>query len=301
MLGIIILNYNEWDLSIDCIQSIRETVQNKYKIYLVDNCSPQKYNDDFSGFIENSQDVVFMQSEVNKGFAGGNNIGLKKAIEEGCDCFLVTNNDVVFKPKCIDAMLEFLNSNTNVGIVGPKVFTPDGSIQEINMGCKMTISGKYLYILRKTPLKILSRGFVRKFHCEQESLNKPFKVYAVSGCCFMIRGSIINELYPLDEGTFLYEEENIIGIKMERLQLDTVYCTDAEILHLGGGSTQTISEFSYKCGVNSELYYCKRYLNCNFLQILPLYLIRAAVYAKTYGVNKLHTFFKDTFGRAIRS
>lgn len=294
MLGIILLNYNEWNLCIECIQSIRTSFKQMYKIYLVDNNSPQKYDEAFKTFIEKSSDVVFIQSNINKGYAGGNNIGLKKAIEDECDNFLISNNDVIFRPGSLETMLDYLSSNERVGIVGPKVYTPDGRIQEINMGCKMTLSGKYLYILRKTPFRVLSRSFVRKFHCESERLDMPFKVYAVSGCCFMIKGSIINGIYPLDEGTFLYEEENIIGIKMEQLQMDTVYCSTAEILHLGGGSTQKVSEFSYKCGVNSEIYYCKKYLGVSILQILPLYCIRMIVYIKNFGIKMLPSFFKGT-------
>ncbi len=295
MIGIIMLNYNEWHLSRSCIDSIRKNIKSDYRIYLVDNASPSACDSVFLQFVENSDDVEFIQLEKNLGYAAGNNQGLKKAIQDGCDNFLITNNDVVFKPDTIDKLRNYLKNNKNVGIVGPKVYTGSGQIQEINMGCKMTLGGKYLYLLRKTPLKFVSRKFVSEFHCENQSLNRPFKVYAVSGCCFMISGSVIDNLFPLDEGTFLYEEENIIGHKMELLGYDTMYCADAEVVHLGGESTKGVSEFSYICGVNSEIYYCRKYLNGKFLQVFPLYLVRTFVYIRKYGIKGINKFFKSTF------
>lgn len=282
MVGIVILNYNEWELTIKCIRSIEKTTFIDYKIFLVDNASEKKLEKEIEHIISNNKNVVFIKCKKNKGYSGGNNIGIKCAIEAGCQEILITNNDVIFSYNCIELLRNELRRNENIFVIGPKVYLPDGNIQEINMGCKMTLKGKYLYILRKTPLRKLSVHFVEKFHAVENNLNEPFEVYGVSGCCFMMSKESSRELFPLDENTFLYEEENMIGVKVDRLGKKILYYPPAEITHLGGASTNKMSAFSYGCFIESEIYYCRKYLSSPRFLIFPLFLFRILYFVKVY-------------------
>ncbi len=283
MIGIVILNYNEWDMTIKCINSIRKNCNLLYKVYVVDNNSPVRITKRIEKFFQSSKDVELIMNKFNKGYSAGNNVGIKKALDDLCDYVLISNNDVIFKRNSIENLYLFLKNHKEYGIVGPKVFLENGKFQEINMGCKMTMKGKYLYLLRKTPVKKISKSFVEKFNLNNINLDHSFDVYAVSGCCFMMSRFATKKLFPFDENTFLYEEENIIGMKMEKLKLKTCYCVDSEIIHLGGASTEKMSEFSYKCFIQSEQYYCKNYLNASILQRFPLLFIRCCIYIKSYG------------------
>lgn len=295
MIGIVMLNYNEWDLTIDSILSIRKHCKYSYKVYLIDNCSAVKMTDSFRKFIADSDDCELIFNKKNSGYAAGNNLGIKRALDDNVDYILITNNDVIFKDNSIEELANFLSNNPEYGIAGPKVYLPNGDIQEINMGCKMTMLGKYLYLLRKTPLWRLSKHFVRKFHVEDKDLSMPFDIFAVSGCCFMMSLNATRKLYPLDENTFLFEEENIIGTCMEKNNLKTVYDINSQIIHLGGASTQGMSEFAYGCFINSEQYYCKAYLQAGIVQRGPLLLIRLVTYCNKYGLSKGIKFLKTKY------
>ena len=281
MIGIVMLNYNNWQLSIDCIHNIRHHIDTEYNIYLVDNHSSEKMPDVMYRLIKDGKDLVFLKSEINRGYAAGNNIGIQRAIADGCSEILITNNDVIYNDSSISNMKHYLSNNVDVGIVGPKIYLPNGELQEINMVSKMTVAGKYFYLLRKTPFRELSKNFVNRFHGKGTDKNSPFIVYAVSGCCFMVSERAFKYVFPLDEGTFLYEEENIIGARMEKSGLKTVYCTDSVITHIGGGSTNGFSEFAYNCFMESEKYYLKEYCHASIFQYLPLYFLR-----KLYGYYK---------------
>ena len=277
------LNYNGWDMTIECIESIREHCKYPFRIYIVDNCSTVGMPENFKSFIANSNDCELLVNKKNLGYSCGNNVGIKRALDDNVDYVLITNNDIIFKKNSIEELTNFLNKNSEYGIVGPKVYLPNGKMQEINMGCKMTIGGKYLYLLRKTPLRIVSQKFVNKFHAADRDFSAPFDVYAVSGCCFMMSSDAAKKLYPLDENTFLFEEENIIGAKMEKLGLKTSYDVNSQIVHLGGASTQGLSEFAYGCFIKSEQYYCKTYLGANIIQRFPLLIFRILYYCQAYG------------------
>lgn len=276
MVGIVILNFNSWTETYNCISSIFENESElDYHIYLVDNASKIPMEECIRQLLdEKKKNITYISTEINKGYAAGNNLGIEQALVDNCDELLILNNDVMIMKNSISKLRDYLAINANVGIVGPKVYLSDGNIQSINCGVKMGLREKYMYLLKNTPAKKLVQRFLNSFNAIDNDLSKPFKVYAVSGCCFMMSKQCKEMIMPFDEGTFLYEEENIIGYKMDKIGLDTVYYTDSEIVHFHGQSTKNLKAFSYSCFVESEIYYLKKYLNATNLEVIPLYIIR---------------------------
>lgn len=122
MIGIVILNYENWQDTYRCIKSINSNPpRENFQIILVDNASKSvpKYN--LEEFI-NTYHVIFIRNKKNFGYNAGNNVGIKKAQELGCSFILISNNDVLFKKNTIQVLCDFLKSNPEVGIVGPKIF-----------------------------------------------------------------------------------------------------------------------------------------------------------------------------------
>lgn len=299
MIGIVVLNYNTWHETEKCIKSIIKTTDNvKYHIYLVDNASPVKMTDNVEKMIQ-LDNITYIQAEVNRGFSAGNNLGVYAALEDECSEILISNNDVYYSKGSIKKMQDFLLNNTNVGIVGPEVRLRNDEIQEVMFGIKTTLSGKYKYLLRKTPFKFLVRDFLEKFTIDHKKINSPIKVHSVIGCSFMVSKECTKEIFPLDENTFLYEEERIIGIKMENIGYDTVYYPEVNVFHDHGASTKGLSSFSYSCLVESEIYYLKKYLNNKNIEIIPLYIIRTFKYLILSVRNRIYRknilkYFKKT-------
>lgn len=298
MIGVIILNYNSWHLTVDCIKSIYESCYINYRIFIVDNNSTIEMPDYFKEFIK-SEKIEYIQALKNKGYSAGNNLGIKKALEFGCNYILISNSDIVFHDKSIEKMKNYLEQNKNVGIVGPKVFLSSGNIQDVDMLIKTTLKIKYKNILIKTPLKSVF-NLENNFSKNKEELDYPFKVHSVSGCCFMMTREVTEKLYPLDEIPFLYEEEVILGVQMEKMGLDTIYLTKAEVTHLHGQTTKNLKAFSYIEFVRSEIYYLKHYLNKNNLQLVPLVTIRLLKYSKNCLTSKEYReYFTSFFYRGL--
>ncbi len=108
-------------------------------------------------------------------------------------------------------------------------------------------------------------------HLQKDS---QFRVFHVSGCCFMMDGQTAEFLYPLDENTFLYDEELIIGIKMQQANKQTWYNGKAIVEHHHGYTTQRNSAFMQKCIRDSEQYYCREYLHAPSVVLRVLYIYR---------------------------
>ncbi len=300
MVGIVILNYNTWNQTIRCIESIlKQRIKAPYTIYLVDNASEKKMPEKCRTLIEQNS-VELIRARKNKGYAAGNNLGIRKALVHGCDAFLISNNDVVFEENMIDSLYLYLQEHSGAGIVGPKVLMPNGKMQETNLGCKMTLKGKYLYLLRKTPFRRKSMKFVSQFRIKEEELKGTKKVFGVSGCCFMISKAAVEKIGLLDENTFLFEEENILGCQMEQNGYDVYLLPEVSVVHKHGQTTKYRKAFSFLCLVESEIYYCRKYLKEPIVKILPLYLIRLCEYVwmcfkeKDYRSNVKKFVFQTT-------
>ena len=104
MIGIVILNYLTWNETFNCLKSISElNYKEPYITYLVDNGSSEKMTEELHSLLEKEK-VVFISAEENKGYAGGNNLGIRKALEDGCDAILISNNDIIFEEKTIETL-----------------------------------------------------------------------------------------------------------------------------------------------------------------------------------------------------
>ena len=103
MLGIVIVNYNDWDNLRNCIASV--SVDIPYKIYVVDNDS--KF-DSYVYELNQMQNVVLINSPTNLGYSRANNLGLEKALNDGCDYFLISNTDIIYNSFSISTLISFL-------------------------------------------------------------------------------------------------------------------------------------------------------------------------------------------------
>lgn len=276
MVGIIILNYNTWEESKECIKSIvRSKPQTAFTIYLVDNNSPVTCDACYLAFLDESN-VVFIANKENRGYAAGNNVGIKRALQDGCDAIVVCNSDILFNEGTIDGLYERLFKDEKIGIIGPQVLYK-GNPDHITRYCKTEFPQKYF---GTTFLRHLYPKINQRYYGLDLPENEERYCHDVSGCCFMLKNTCARQITPLDEHTFLFEEELIMGIRCSESGYKVLYYPYVNVIHNHSGSTSKSASFSYIKGTMSEIYYCRRYLNANSLQIFPLYLIRVMSYIR---------------------
>lgn len=261
-LAIVILNYKTYQDVFTCVDSIRSTIGDiSYKIYIVDNYSPNESVEKLSNAYMNAQDIILIANDKNDGFSAGNNIGFKAAIADGYDTILCSNPDVLYYKDAISIMLNTLYANERCGVVGPKVYKPNGTIQNCNKG----ILSAATFILRRRGFSIFDWfGLEKKYTYVGYDYSQPlYPAGMVSGCCFMIKSALLKEINYLDENVFLYHEEDILGAKLRRAKYFVMLQPTAEIVHVEGKSTGGTSPFTRYCTFYSGLYYLWKYSNCS--------------------------------------
>ena len=210
MIGIVILNYCSMADVKKCVESVQQVKNINYSIYIVDNDSPDKSGRKLYDFYKGVDNLKVILHNSNKGFASGNNIGIKHALEDDCDFIVISNPDIIFNNSSIQNMINALSEDDLVGLVSPKILNYDKTIYRFGQTRKRA-GIKELYFL-KFPIRKLNLGnVVGEMFFSNKELQKDQRIYSFSGCCFCITKSTARELYPLDEGTFMYYEEQIIG------------------------------------------------------------------------------------------
>ncbi|WP_054750976.1 glycosyltransferase [Lacticaseibacillus thailandensis] len=213
MIGIVVLNYNTWEESRKCVESLLNI--NEYKdifIYIVDNHSTVVAPEKFVDFINADSRTELIWNTKNSGYNAGNNVGIRKALQDGCDYILVSNNDVTYDQDTIRSMVSMFSLHPDVGIVGPKIIEGNGSIQEINMLVPTTLGGKYKYLLGHTPFKRIVRKYINTFSADRSNLSAPFYVSSVSGACLLISRECCQAIFPFDEFPFFCMKKKLCWV-----------------------------------------------------------------------------------------
>lgn len=257
MIGIVILNYKTPYDVLKCVDSINKNTCLDYKIYLVDNFSNDNSFDVMSSIADGEKIKVF-SAEKNGGYSYGNNIGAKAAIEDGCDKLLFINPDVQVKTDAIKYLGEVIDKNPHVAVVGPKIFDRNG---EVAVYAKKGITFKQYLFLRK-PFSIFDkRRTINTIHQKFDLTNGTvFFDGMVSGCCFMIRTSVFDEIGLFDENMFLYYEEDGLWSRFSKLGYICAIEPKAEVVHEHSASIgSTASPFSRRCEEVGAFYYLRKY------------------------------------------
>ncbi|KKQ42911.1 MAG: hypothetical protein US61_C0019G0011, partial [Parcubacteria group bacterium GW2011_GWE2_37_8] len=104
--AIIIVNWNNAKDTVDCIESIKKIIYRNYKIFLIDNGSGDGSFVKFQSLYAGISGIEILRLNDNLGFSGGNNIGIKKALDEKFDYVLLLNNDTTVEPNFLDELIK---------------------------------------------------------------------------------------------------------------------------------------------------------------------------------------------------
>lgn len=229
-LSIVTLSYNTRDLTLSCLKSVasqykQEFEKKEFEIIVVDNNSSDgspseisRLRQDFGG----QANLKLIENKENVGFGRGCNLGAKAAQGK---YILFLNSDTEVLDKGFLSMIDFLDKNSNVAILGGKLENDDGSVQRS--------IGKFYNLFN---LLIMLLGLER-FGFLRSSPNKIQKVDWVSGACMMVRADIFEKLTGFDEKLFMYMEDMEICFRANKLGFATYFYPNVKVKHNSLGSS----------------------------------------------------------------
>lgn len=252
--GIVILNYVNWEVTVKCIKSIIESrITVPYTILVIDNGSNNNSIDCIKKNVVSVQNnVVYLQLENNIGFARGNNIGIQWCEENNIDYCLLINSDIIVSADCLDVLFDVFRKKDDAIIVGPQILDRDYNLTESSLMEKTRIIDALGIFKCFKPKRINERD---------KNITEP--VYSISGCCFMVDVVRFIELGMFDSNTFLYNEENILAEKVQRSYYREYFTSETYVVHEHAASSGGKKDFVYIELLKSTLYYWKQYRGYN--------------------------------------
>jgi GT2 family glycosyltransferase len=239
--AVIILNWNQPQLTVDTISSLKKIDSSNFKfhIFLIDNGSSDNSKIIFDQKYSNDPTVTTIYSPYNLGFAGGNNIGIKKALELDFDYILLLNNDTLVKSDFLQILLDTLIANKNIGIIGPKIYFAPGYEFQQGRYSKKDI-GKVIWsaggLIDWNNLIFTNRGIDE---VDSGQYDEPTsKIDKISGCCALIPTKIFKSIGLLDDSLYLYNEDDDFCQRVKRSG-NLLYCQPKSVIwHINSGSSK---------------------------------------------------------------
>jgi len=255
LISIITVNYNHSETTMELIESLSNISYPNIEIIVVDNASP---NDNPKRIKEKYPRITLIESVLNYGFAGGNNLGIMAARGE---YVLLLNNDAEVEPHFLEALVLKFQDNPDIGAISPKIkyYYDNDTFQyagftEIN---KWTIRNKTIGENEKD---------IGQYNEDRET------AYA-HGAAMMIPMKVIKEVGMMSYEFFLYYEEADWCLRIRKAGYKVFYVHNSVVFH----------KVSVTTGNNSQL-------KTHYLSRNRIVFMRRNIHGLTFVVALLYQF-----------
>ncbi len=229
-ISIVIVSWNALEFLRGCLLSVRESGGSAIReVIVVDNASSDGSADMVA---KEFPEVILVRSHENLGFARANNLGLARASGRW---LALVNSDVIIHPGCFERLVNALEKDGRVALVGPKVFGADGGLQRTcrrlptlwNTLCRtLALDSAFRH------WSLFSGREMRHWSQKEQS-----EVEVLSGCFWVARRQAVEEVGGLDARFFFYAEDVDWCKRLRAAGWRVLFVPEATATHFGGGSS----------------------------------------------------------------
>jgi len=241
---IIILNWNGKEDTVACLRSIEKLEYPNFSVILVDNAS----SDGTAEYVKGKfPEVNIIANSENLRFAGGNNVGIKYAMEHNADQVLLLNNDTEVATNFLPELVHAIENDKSIGIAGPKIYYYDDKNVIWFAGGKVEFWKGWISHI----------GIREPDHGQYDFARE---VDYITGCCMLVRREVIEKIGKLDESFFIYGEDADWCLRASKAGYKLVYVPSSIIWHkVSASSGGNLSWFKNWNKLKSQLKLMARY------------------------------------------
>lgn len=234
---ILVLNWNKWRRTLECLASLDKLEYPDFEVLVVDNGS----EDASQARIEAARPgLKVIQTGANLGYAGGNNVGIRHAIDRGADYIWVLNNDTLVEPETLATLIDAVRSEDRIGVLGAAVMERTGEgAREVDMSAYRWQGERIAYVF-----------------CSDSAESPGHRVHpadVVTGTSLLLDAVMLQQIGSFDERFFHYYEDVELCERARRAGWAVGYACRARVWHSVGSS---LSNFS----AQARYYYIRNWL-----------------------------------------
>ncbi|MER3512999.1 MAG: glycosyltransferase family 2 protein [Chloroflexota bacterium] len=196
---ILVLCHNGLELTLACLDSLRQQQYAHAEVLIIDNASQDGTPEAIRAA---HPDLGLIRTGDNLGYAGGNNIGIRVALQRGADAVFLVNNDTLLDPECVARLVSVLEADPRIGVIGPMVYTWEE-------GRVISSAGGAIDWWHADAINV-GMGEVDRGQYQARPVD------FINGCGLMITRKAIERVGLLDERYFMYWEEADWCVRIRR-------------------------------------------------------------------------------------
>lgn len=212
--SIVILNWNNAPDTLQCLASVGELCYDNYDVIVVDNGS---IDGSVATIRHHHPSVTILENGENLGYAEGNNIGIRHALEARADYVFILNDDAQVGPETLSALVAAATAHPNAGLLGPKVYHRENPQFIQSAGGMFNKYWESCY-----------RGMDQ---VDNEQFDEPVDVDFVCGCAVLVNRQVIERIGLLDPRFFLYREDIDWCYRATKAGFRVLYVPRAKVWH----------------------------------------------------------------------
>jgi GT2 family glycosyltransferase len=227
-----IINYRTGEMTIAAAQSVLDALgARSAKVVIVDNASGDGSDTQIADWIDGAGDarLHLIRSETNSGFSGGHNQTLAACPDAAF--YLILNSDALLRPDFFDVLIPAAEAATKAGLIAPQLDWEDGTPQISTFRFASPASELIRAAVTGPVTKLLKR-----YDVPLSTTPDPARIQWASFACILLRGDMVRALGPMDDGYFLYYEDEEYALRANRAGWGIAHVPAARAVHFRGGS-----------------------------------------------------------------
>jgi GT2 family glycosyltransferase len=212
---VVILNWNGWQDTRDCLQSLKNIENISCQVIVVDNAST---DDSLERLQAVSSSVIVLENQVNAGFGAGNNVGIRSALGLGADFIWLLNNDTHVEPDTLQNMLDLALTDSSIGAVGCvlRYMEQPDRIQAWGGGQVNLLLGSSKHHLGPVPSN---------------------KLHYLTAASVLVSREALKAVGGFDEGFFMYWEDVDLSFRIRQAGFKLMVAESAVVFHKESASS----------------------------------------------------------------
>jgi GT2 family glycosyltransferase len=255
------------------VQSLKAIDYPDYELIIIDNGST---DDSVTVLSRECPSARLFVNDRNLGFAGGNNVGIRYALDNEADCILLLNNDTEVDPRFLSGLVEASEADPEVGIAGSKIYY-------FSEPKRLWYAGGSVNLWKG------DAHHIGENELDAGQYDGTKDTDYISGCAMLIKRKVLDDIGLMDESMFLYYEDSDYCLRARRRGYRIVYVPTSIVYHKVSSTTGTVKDLQLFYGTRNMLRFEKRNAGpLRLLVFLPYYFGKFIAYNAVVAFARGH-------------
>lgn len=304
LVSIVIVNWNRKKDTQECLKSLVEIIKDfDVEIIIVDNASTDDSVKKIKRFLKSTSfkkskiHCELIKNDENLGFCGGNNVGIRHALNHKADYVLLLNNDTYVDKYFLVRLVKAFKKYPKAGILSPKIYFAPGFEFKKNVYKKNDLGKVIWYAGGDTDWDNVYGTNHGVDEVDKGQFDKAKNIDFATGACMLIKREVFEKVGLLDEKYFMYFEDNDLCMRAKKTGWKVMYIPQAFLWHKVAQSSGIGSELNDYFTTRNRLLFGGRYASMRTRFALYKESLRLFKSGRKWQKKGVIDFYLGRFGR----